>query len=249
MTDVSTPLPGKPLFSIVIPACDEERLLPRCLDAIAAAAARLGEPIEVIVVDNMSRDRTAVIARQWGARVVQEEAKCLSKIRNRGAREATGTYLVFCDADTFMSSTMLAVLKRIMDSGRYVGGGVGHVRPDRLSLGMVCSCLIFLLFALYYIRTTCTLFYTTPDHFRAIGGFDESLYAVEDVDFGIRLMTWGRQHGLRYKNLFRGAHVVTSARKFDEFGDWFIVRHPMIVWRAFRNDRAVAHEIWYRDRR
>jgi glycosyltransferase involved in cell wall biosynthesis len=53
----------------------------------------------VIVVDNLSRDRTADIARERGALVVAEDEKCLSKVRNRGTRETRGRWLVFVDAD------------------------------------------------------------------------------------------------------------------------------------------------------
>jgi glycosyltransferase involved in cell wall biosynthesis len=237
-----------PVFSIVIPACDEEAYLPACLDGVERAARRLGESVEVIVVDNDSRDRTPEIARTRGAVVVHEARKCLSVVRNRGTAVACGKYLAFVDADSVMSDGMLVAIKEVLDSGRYIGGGVAHVRPDRLSLGILVSVVCFVPFALWRIRTSCTLFYTTPEAFNAIGGFDESLYAVEDIDFGKRLRRLGKQRGLKYKNLVR-AHVTTSSRKFDEFGDWFIARHPIKVWKAFRNDRRVAEELWYRRRR
>lgn len=239
---------SSPTFSVIVPACDEEKWLPGCFDAIDRAVTELGEPVEVVVVDNLSRDRTAEIARERGAVVVEEEAKILSKVRNRGAAVATGKYLVFVDADTYMSPKMLAVIKDVFDSGRHVGGGVWNVRPDRISIGICFSLLAFIPFAMWKVRTSCTLFYTTAEAFKAIGGFDESLYALEDADFGVRLKRLGKQRALRYKNLLR-AHVVTSARKFDEFGDWFIVLHPIKVWKAFRNDRAIAHDLWYRPRR
>jgi len=135
----------------------------------------------------------------------------------------------------------------VMDSGCYVGGGVLNVRTDRYSLGILLHFAALLPVALAE-GISCTLFYTTREAFDAIGGFDESLYALEDVDFARRLKRMGKQRRQRYKNLLR-AGVVTSARKFDEFGDWFVFRHPIKVWRAFRNDRATADEIWYRPRR
>ncbi|MDX9972759.1 MAG: glycosyltransferase [FCB group bacterium] len=237
----------QPTFSVVVPAFDEERFLPHCLDAIEAAAKRLGEPVEIVVVDNMSHDRTRDIALERAAKVIQVEEKCLSIIRNRGAAVATGRYLCFIDADSFMSDNMLVEVKKAMDSGRYVGGGVMNVRTDRSSLGinvsMMAACAAFLL-----TRMSLVMFYTTPDAFRAVGGFNENLYAIEDADFGRRLKRYGRKQGLRYKNLW-SARVTTSARKFDEFGDWFIFRRPDKVFRALLNDRHIAHEIWYRRRR
>lgn len=237
----------RPLFSIVIPAFNEEQYISKCLDAIDRATTLLGEPVEVIVADNSSTDRTADLARERDARIVTVEPKCLSVIRNKGAEAATGRYLAFIDADSVMSDNMLVAIKEVMDSDRYVGGGVANVRADRHSLGMLCSGIAFLPVMLWW-GVTAVMFYTTLDAFKAVGGFDESLYAAEDLDFGRRLKRYGRKNDLRYKNLWAGK-VTTSARKLDEFGDWFVVRHPLKVMKILRNDRDTAHEFWYRDRR
>ncbi len=236
-----------PTFSVIVPTFDEEHYLPKCLDAIRRATAALGEPVETIVVDNMSHDRTPEIARELGAKVLEVEEKCLSIIRNRGAAAATGQYLVFIDADSVMADTMLVEVKRAMDTGRFVGGGVMNVVTDRLSLGIAVH-LLAALPAFLLTRLSAVMFYTTPEAFHAVGGFDETRYAIEDADFAFRLKRYGRRRGLRYCNLWR-ARVTTSARKFDEFGDWFIFRRPDMVLKAFFNNRKVAHEIWYRRRR
>ena len=237
----------QPTFSVIVPAYDEERLVQTCLDAISAAARSLGEPVEIIVVDNMSQDRTREMAIEHGAKVIQVEEKCLSIIRNRGAAAASGKYLCFIDADSFMSDNMLVEVKKALDSGHYVGGGVMNVRTDRSSLGitltMYAAGAAFLL-----TRMSLVMFYTTPEAFRAIGDFNEKLYAIEDADFGRRLKRHGRKLGLRYKNLW-SARVTTSARKFDEFGDWFIFLHPIRIGRAVFNDREAVYDLWYRPRR
>lgn len=237
----------RPLFSIIIPACDEAQFLPACLDAIDRAAELLGETVEVIVADNESRDRTAEIARDRGARIVSVPDKCLSAVRNRGAETASGRYVAFIDADSIMSDNMLVEIRNTMESGRYIGGGVAKVIPDRVSFGMVCSGIAFLPIILW-AGVSAVMFYTTADVFCAVNGFDETLYAAEDLDFGRRMKRYGRNKGLKYKNLWR-AHVTTSARKLDEFGDWFVIRHPIKVFRLLRNDRKLAHEVWYRRRR
>lgn len=237
----------QPTFSIVIPAYDEEHFLPHCLDAIDRATATLGEAVEVIVVDNESRDRTAEIARERGARVISAPEKCLAVIRNRGAAEASGKYLAFIDADSNMSPNMLVAIKKVLDSGRYVGGGVANARPDRYSIGMLASALAVVPLVLWY-RVSAVMFYTTPEAFWAVGGFDETRLSIEDLDFGRRLMRHGKRRGLRYKNLWR-AHVVTSARKADEYGDWFLVRHPLMYLKLLRGDPNTAYDFWYRPRR
>ncbi len=237
----------QPTFSIVIPAYNEEDYLPHCLDAIDRAAAILGEPVEVIVADNVSRDHTPEIALERGARVVRVEVKCLSIIRNRGAAEATGKYLAFIDADNIMSANMLAEIKRVMDSGRYVGGGVARIHMDRTSVGMFFCGLALIPLVLGY-RVSAVLFYTTPAAFQAVGGFDEQLYSLEDLDFGRRLKKHGKRLGLKYKNLWR-ASVIYSARKFDEYGDWFLVRHPFMYLNLVRHEHTAVYDFWYRARR
>ena len=62
-----------PRFSLVVPACNEEVLLPRLLETVAQARVRYhsgAEAIEVIVADDASTDGTGRVARDWGAVVV-----------------------------------------------------------------------------------------------------------------------------------------------------------------------------------
>ena len=56
---------GSPRISLVIPAYNEERLLPRLLDTVDAARRRFAGAVEVIVADNMSSDGTASAAARW----------------------------------------------------------------------------------------------------------------------------------------------------------------------------------------
>jgi glycosyltransferase involved in cell wall biosynthesis len=234
-------------FSVVIPAFNEARYLPDTLGAIRRAAEALGEEVEVIVADNMSTDGTDAVARELGARVVPVEIRCISAVRNQAAAVATGRYLVFVDADDHVSENMFIAIKQAMDSGRYIGGGVANVRYDRNSLGIrVTHGLINAGVTLSGLSMF--LFYTTPEAFQAVGGFNEDLLSTEDYDFAQRLRKLGRERGLKYKNL-RTAQLVKSSRKFSEYGDWSLFRHPLIFAKAVMNDRETAYELWYRPRR
>jgi GT2 family glycosyltransferase len=77
-----------------------------------------------------------------------------------------------------------------------------------------------------------------------MGGFNEKLACVEDVDLGRRLKKYGKDCGKRYGTI-RKAHIVTSCRKFDLFGDWYFVRNPMVVYRVFKRDQKQADEFYY----
>jgi len=84
-------------YSVVIPARNAERTLPRVLDALAAQDPA---PLEVIVVDDRSIDGTVAAARRGRARVVAPAARSFAGgARNAGWDEAGGDLVVFLDAD------------------------------------------------------------------------------------------------------------------------------------------------------
>src|SRR5215831_20274551 len=90
-------------FSVVIPAYNEEKYLPRLLTSIAVAGAKYSggpDQIEVIVADNNSTDRTAAVARTYGTRVVHVARRRIAAARNGAARVARGEILCFVDADS-----------------------------------------------------------------------------------------------------------------------------------------------------
>jgi glycosyltransferase involved in cell wall biosynthesis len=89
--------------SIIIPAYNEEKLLPRCLRSILAA--KLPKDYEIIVVNNASVDRTEEVAGRFAnVKVVREPNKGLTKARQAGFLAASGDILVYFDADNIVPS-------------------------------------------------------------------------------------------------------------------------------------------------
>ena len=87
------------MISVVIPALNEERFLPDCLESLKNQDYE-GE-YEIIVADNGSTDNTANIARSFGAKVVLcLEKKSVSYARQVGADAACGDIIAQADADT-----------------------------------------------------------------------------------------------------------------------------------------------------
>lgn len=114
-------------LSVVIPARDEATTLPRLLGSLAAA--RPGAH-EVIVVDDGSTDATAAVAAAHGATVLtagEPPAGWVGKpwACHRGAGVATGTHLLFLDADTWLAPDALARLVAEHAAGRGTAGP-GH---------------------------------------------------------------------------------------------------------------------------
>ena len=90
-----------------------------------------------------------------------------------------------------------------------------------------------------------TMFWFSRKAFDKIGGFDESLVSLEDADFARRLKALGERYGKKYGTLKRGV-VLTSSRKFDEFGDWYLIRNRRLTKRIFTGkDRQAADEFYY----
>ena len=230
-------------FSIVVPAHNEEAYLGRCLEALAAAARPYPGQVETIVVLNRCTDRTEEIARARGAVIVREEAKNLSRIRNAGAGAASGEILCTIDADSTMTPNMLTEIERRLASGRYVGGGVS-VRPDRWSLGILCGALILTPVMLWQ-RVAGGLFWLYRRDFEALGGFDPRWVSAEDLDFARRLRALGKSRGQKFGMIWK-AHIRTSCRKFDHFGDWCLVTNPRRVRTILRGrDQKTADEFFY----
>jgi dolichyl-phosphate beta-glucosyltransferase len=88
-------------LSIIIPAYNEERRLPATLQAIASyLGSRSWEFVEVLVVNDGSRDRTAAVARAAGTRVIENPGNRGKGFSVRhGMLKAEGDWLLFTDAD------------------------------------------------------------------------------------------------------------------------------------------------------
>ncbi len=208
-------------LSVIIPARDEEKYIGKCLDSIRRATKPQGLDVEVIVVLNRCADSTEQIAREWGARIVNEDAKNLARIRNRGAAAASGDIIVTIDADSWMSENMLTEIVRALDSRRHIGGGV-RVIPERLSPGIRAT-MLFLEVTMFLTGLAGGLYWCRREDFEAVGGFNEDLAVAEDLDFAKRLRGYGKSRGLKFTTL-RKAYIVTSCRKFDRFGDWIVFK-------------------------
>jgi len=90
-------------ISFVVPAYNEEALLPSCLAAIRAEIERTGVAAEVIVVNNASTDRTPDMAAATpGVRLVHEPKKGLVQARKAGFEASSGALVANIDADTLI---------------------------------------------------------------------------------------------------------------------------------------------------
>ena len=97
-----------PLVSIIVPAYNAATLIEETLDSLLK---QTHPAVEVIVVDDGSKDNTAEVVRRYGRGVIllqQPNSGGCSGPRNTGLRVATGTFVTFFDADDLMRSDKIA---------------------------------------------------------------------------------------------------------------------------------------------
>lgn len=240
-------------ISLVIPAHNEGRFLPRLLDSVKVAREHYRhEPdsIEVIVADNVSTDDTAAIAQDRGCRVVRVEERRIASVRNGGAATAVGEILCFVDADSEIHPETFNAIEESLVTGRVVAGATG-VRMERWSLGIAVTWVLFMPMVWLTRMDTGVVFCRNED-FLEIGGYDERRFFAEDVQLLWDLRRVGRRRKQRLTRL-RGVKALGSTRKFDLHGDWhylsdlFRLVPKMLFSPRATNDYAAKY--WYGDQR
>ena len=208
------------MYSIIIPAYNEEAWLAKSIPAAHRAMENVTLRGEIIVVDNNSTDSTSTVAENLGAEVVFEPINQISRARNTGARAANGDFYIFLDADTMLTTELLKKAVDAMLSHRCCGGGVPVALEASESKIAPKLFLFFVkLIQLQQVATGCFVF-CRADAFRDIGGFSEKVYASEEYWFSLNLKRWGRKKQMPFE-FFEGEQIVTSSRKFD---------HPQSLW-------------------
>ncbi len=204
------------LLSILIPAYNEAEMLPNTLEKLKEALQQASPPgleCEIIVCNNCSTDGTAEVAKALGASVVYEPIRQISRARNTAAEVAKGTWYMFLDADTYPLPAMMKEVFAGMENERVVGLGStvkvydgsiwNRLRMERLNPSM--RLLKWSGGAFLMARS---------EAFHAIGGFSEDLFALEEIDFVVRLKRYGRKQKMKFSVLHKYP-VMTSGRKGD----------------------------------
>ncbi len=237
-------------LSIIVPAFNEEKLLPATLAAIREAAVAFAEADwawELIVCDNNSTDRTAEAGRTAGAMVVFEPVNQIARARNTGAAAATGDWLLFVDADSTPHRELFARVLKLMQSNDVLAGGcvvrtdVPHALFDGLTAmwNRLSQWMCWMAGSFVFCRA---------EAFRAIGGFDELLYASEEIDLSRKLKRLARERRQSVV-IIADQTLLTSGRKVHLYTKWellsLLAQSLVLPWLTMRRRQA----FWYDGRR
>jgi glycosyltransferase involved in cell wall biosynthesis len=236
------------MLSVIIPAFNEEKYLPATLDHVRQASQATlasGKSVEIIVVDNASSDRTAEVAVTHGAKVVSVPEHNVARVRNAGARAASGEILVFLDADTLVPLHLLSRIAEEMGDLNCLGGAVDtDYQPVRTLMRLYLR--LWRIIGHAFGMAQGALQFCRRDIFFALKGYDESIYMGEDVDFYWRLRKLAKCRGQSVQ-LLTDVRVVPSCRRFDQWPTHRILIETNPIYIMFLQRSKTAWCGWYRD--
>lgn len=239
-------------LSIIIPAFNEERLIEACLQSVSVSVAANARPdftSEVIVADNNSTDKTAELAEKAGAQVVFEPINQIGRARNAGAAVATGDWFLFVDADSLLNPGMIADILQLIDSGKSVGCG-STMYMDDLPLWADLGLKLWTVASVTMRWASGALVVSRADAFREVGGFNQELFAADEIDLSDLLKKWGKKRGLTFSILTKHP-LKTSSRKMklysgrEMLGQFF---NLIVSPRGALKDKKKL-SVWYDGRR
>ena len=187
---------SQPIFSIVIPAFNEEKFLPKCLESLENQDFK---DLEIIVVDNNSTDKTVQIAKKFGAIVFSEENQGIAFARQKGFLNAKGKIIVSTDADTILPKNWLSkIFGEFKKNENLVAfGGSCHFYSGPILVRLASKFLLksFLILDKFFSGgwnlMGCNMAIKKEVFFK-IGGFNTNLKLNEESEISHRLRKVGK---------------------------------------------------------
>jgi hypothetical protein len=202
-------------ISVIIPALNEEKYLPRCLESLSRQSRK--EELEIIVVDGGSTDRTVEVAMENAHKVIVEPSP-VGVGRNIGAKRAEGKVLAFIDADTMACENWIEEIARTFNSSTNAVGVTGPTLPyegtelDKLAYHVATGWAqrLSLRLGRPHVAGFNCAYRRGP--FWDAGGFDENRVLSEDVTLSLKMKHQG-------PILFNPEMIAyTSLRRIKKYG-------------------------------
>ena len=208
----------KPRISVLIPTLNEAKYLEATLFHI-----KMQKPYEIIIGDSSSTDDTVKVAKKYGARVaVTKKRGSASYGRNAATRIAKGDIFVFIDADTIPYTNFLDVIRKDFSDPKLVGWTCSFFAfspkfRDQLMFQLASDMIKVLTKYARKPHAAGFAIAVRKDIFNRVR-FDESLTAMEDHDFTMRVGKYGK---FKFSN---ETCVFSSVRRLNKWGRLGLVK-------------------------
>lgn len=172
----------KPLVSIIITTRNEDQHISACLRSIKRQTYK---PIEIIVVDNNSTDRTKVVARDH-TRLIFDAGPERSAQRNFGAKKAKGEYLLFLDADMVLTPKVVEESVSLIINHKSIIHAV-TIPEKSFGIGFWARCKALERECYEGVGWMEAARFYRKEIFEKLGGFDDRLTGPEDFELSQRV--------------------------------------------------------------
>ncbi len=214
------------MISVIVPTCNRNDLLTKCLDLLSPSKQTINEVFEVIVTDD-SKDNNAmelIVENCSWVKWVEGPKRGPAANRNNGARNAEGEWLVFIDDDCLPNSNILEEyilgIKQNSNSLAFEGA----ILPDNWELLKkdLSECPVNTSGNCFWSANVCV----NSKVFKGIGGFDESylLAAQEDQQIKLDIENFTKKpitflkdcivvHPVRFSTIWKQLQKIPNASK------------------------------------
>ena len=224
-----------PNVAIVIPECNATLTIAQCIEA--CLAQKYGGYIEVIIVDDGSKDRTAEVVPQYpSVKLITQSNSGPSRARNRGWKASNCQIIFFTDSDCVPNPLWVAnnIQQYTSDKVAGVGGSYSILNPDSF-------------FARCIHEEICYRHRKMPRKATFLGSYNvsfrrEILEKVGGFEETYKMAS-GEDNDLSYKIIRLGYELIFDPN--NNVGHY----HPSQIWKYFK--RQECHGYWrmklYRD--
>jgi lipopolysaccharide/colanic/teichoic acid biosynthesis glycosyltransferase/glycosyltransferase involved in cell wall biosynthesis len=184
-------------ISVVVPARNAAGVIIDCIQALKNQ--QLGQPFEVIVVNDGSSDNTADLAEAAGVRVIRHDVKKgAAAARNSGINAATGDIICFTDADCKPKENWLEQILQPFADQEIIGAKGTYATKQREVIARFVQIEYEDKYDLLLTQERINFIDTYSAAYRrqilvANDGFDEQIFYVEDQELSFRLAARGYQ--------------------------------------------------------
>ena len=178
----------KPLVSVIVPTYNSSATLEACLKSIKNQSYK---NIEIIVVDNNSKDDTKKIANKFTKKVYNKGPERSAQV-NFGTQKANGKWVYKVDSDFVLDKKVISqCVKKI---GENFDAVIVHNTPDA-RVSWIARIRKFEVDMYKYDITFSSARFVKKSVYKKIGGFNSMITAGEDFDFQNKLNRLGYKTG------------------------------------------------------